>query len=231
MPHRTNILALGAGLAMVILAGSAPAGTLLRRNEGTPFDALAAVRQVEAVTPKAAAAWAGYVDAVAKVREEVPRKAFLDPKTGEGRSNADLGDGFLEGFARMRGLRQKLEIMARYRVELFAAGRWLEAQDPSTRRAIEPAMLVLAREAEGLQRVLVGQIGGDLARGGRALEVTAEHFKHAGYYGETAYAAFAGLTKGLKQRLVSLANDGAIDDQRRTAQAESIQVLEALLQG
>ena len=222
------VVALVAG----IVAPASHAGLPLRVDEGRPRRVLEDLRRPQGFVPAdVKATWGRFLDSIEKTRDSVPRPALLDPRNPKPQAPADLGDGFLEGFAKERGLHKKLRVLAGYKIGLIRAHHWMGGLDDRYQRAIRGSFDALAREAGAAEQILIQQIGTDLTRGGRALEVTVEHVRRAGFTEENAEIAFGGVSKGLRGKLVSLANTGEIDEDTRRIQAGQLEQLERLIQG
>lgn len=215
-----------------IAAPVAHAGLPLRVDEGRPRRVLEDLRRPQGFVPAdVKATWGRFLDSIEKTRDSVPRPALLDPRNPKPKAPADLGDGFLDGFAQERGLHKKLKVLAGYKIGLVRAHHWLGGLNDKYQRALRGSFDSLAREAGAAESILIRQIGTDLAHGGRALEATVEHVRRAGFTEENADIAFGGVAKGLRGKLVSLANTGEIDEDTRSIQAGQLEKLERLIDG
>lgn len=215
-----------------ILAPASHAGMPLRVDEGRPRRVLEDLRRPQGFVPAdVKATWGRFLDSIEKTRDSVPRPALLDPRNPKPKAPADLGDGFLDGFAQERGLHKKLRVLAGYKIGLVRAHHWMSGLDERHQRALRGSFDALAREAQAAEGILVHQIGGDLTRGGRALEVTVDHVRRAGFTEDHAETAFGGLARGLRGKLVGLANTGEITEDARQVQAQQLEQLERLIQG
>lgn len=232
MEFRTGGFWVAVALVTGFVAPAAHAGLPLRVDEGRPRRVLEDLRRPRGFLPAdVKATWGRFLDSIEKTRDSVPRPALLDPRNPQPKAPADLGDGFLDGFAQERGLHKKLRVLAGYKIGLVRAHHWLAGLDQKYQRALRGSFDSLAREAGAAEQILIDQIGTDLTRGGRALEATVEHVKRAGFTEENAEIAFGGVAKGLRGKLVGLANTGEINEDSRRTQAGQLEQLERLIQG
>ncbi len=220
-------IALIACLALTA-ASSVSAGVLIRNEEGRPSNVLQTYRELSGVPSTVNSTWNRFVDAFAKERALIAVPA-VKPK--DLKDTPDLGDGFLPGFAKERGLKRKLKVVSGYRIGLDKAFRWIQTLPPSSQSALRPSFSAFAREAGAIEGILIAQLGQDLTRGGRGLGITVGFIQQSGYTEEVAQAGFQGLLKGLKKTLVGLANSGEIDESARKQQARQLQLMERLLRG
>lgn len=227
-----QILVGGMLLTIALGASTAHAGLLVRQDEARPTSALEPLRSPRGFLPSdAKLTWNRFLDSIERIRDAIPKPALLDPRNPRGPEPGDLGDGFLEGFRKERGLHRKLKTLAGYRIGLSRIERWFGSLPAGNQQALRGSLQALHQEASTAEGILTHQIGVDLAHGGKALQATNEHVQRAGFTEDTAEAAFGGLARGLKARLVSLASSGDISEDARQTQAAQITRLERLIRG
>jgi hypothetical protein len=175
--------------------------------------------------------WSNFLRQIETSRNRIPKPALLDPRHPSGPTGADLGDGFLQGFRRERGLNRKLRVLAEYKLKLKGTLDWYQTLDAVQQQVLRPSLSALKSEVLEAENILVDQIGGDLVRGGRALQVTVRHVTRTGLVEKAAEAAFGGLTQGLKRELVNLASSGRLNEATRAFQADQIRLLERVVSG
>lgn len=211
------------------LAGQALAGVILRTQDERPQEPFQALSE----EPRAHVAeedfsiWSSLIQEIQSHRQRIQRPAVQT--AGTKKSKDPIPDGFLPGFAQEPGLKKKLEVFSEYRVGMGRTYRWLMALDETQRGPFRASFSRLAEEVTKAQLILVGQIRHDLRMGGRALEFTAEFVEGSGLTGEAAQDAFGPMSLQLKHAVVSLANDGSLDEETRVRQSGHVERLEKLL--
>jgi hypothetical protein len=217
----------GITLLAVLLASSARAGLPVRDGEATPSSVFEDLRRPRGFVPKdSRSAWNRFIDAVERSRGVIPRPALLDRNSPP--PTPDLGDDFLRGFARERGLRKKLAAVSGYKATLGRARRWIQTLNPTHQAPLAPHYQRLSAEANAAEQILVGQIREDMLAGGRALDVILDQVERLGYVETTAQDAFGGLSRGLRQAFTAAAEGSAMAPDRRqtiTRQLRSLQRL------
>lgn len=207
------------------------AGALLRNDEDLPASVMQALVSPDLELPETqAATWQNLLQQLERSRGRIRRPAVLNPKKGEVFAENDLGDHFLEGFRRERGLRRKLSTLADYRIQFQRTEEWVENLGPEGTQ-LQEALGKIRAEVDTIEAILIEQMGEDLLRGGRSLGVAVDHLNRAGLADQTAETAFGGLVRGLKRELTNLASSGSIDEASRSAHAEQLQIMEELVQG
>lgn len=217
-------------LAGLCFVGAARAGVPIRNEEGRPASAVDEYRRPKGFVPEGAqGVWSRFVDAFAASRGRVARPAVLerDHELPEG----DLGDGFLVGFARDRRLRHKLDCLSSYLATLGRARRWLEGADEGLRQNLSENFRAFAREASRAQGILISQLGRDIERGGRSLEVVLDHVERSGFADHAAQDAFGGLSRGLRQTFTRLVQSGAVDATRKDELTQELEILARIVAG
>lgn len=217
--------------ALFLLTASAQAGLPTRSHEDMAVSVLASRFEstLEALSGDHARVWSRFLNDLERARGRIRRPAVMVPGQEEVFEAHDLGDHFLEGFRRERGLNRKLKTLAEYRITWQRAQEWVETVSAPGREVLTSALAEIRAEVDAAEATLVSQIGGDLLRGGRALKVLVDHVNRSGLAEETAGAAFSGLALGLKRELTNLASTGQVNEETRSAHAQQIEMLEQMI--